>query len=60
MMEATFSSETSPDFQRNARPYFPDDRTIHNHECENLKSYILTEGFRGFPKSLHENSGTLH
>jgi hypothetical protein len=37
MMVATYSPETSVDFQRATRRY----RTLHNHRCENLKSYIL-------------------
>jgi hypothetical protein len=35
-MEATWSSETSVDFQRTTRRL--EDRTLHNHRCENLKS----------------------
>jgi hypothetical protein len=31
--------ETSVDFQRTTRRYIPEDRTLHNHRCENLKSY---------------------
>jgi hypothetical protein len=38
-MKATCSSETSVDFQRITRRYIPDDRTIHYHRRENLKSY---------------------
>jgi hypothetical protein len=38
-MEATYSSETSVDFQRNTRRYIPEDRTFRNHRCENLKLY---------------------
>jgi hypothetical protein len=37
-MEATRSSETSGDFQQT---YISKDRTLHNHWCENLKSYNL-------------------
>jgi hypothetical protein len=40
-MEATCSSETSVDFQRTTRRYIPEDRTLHNHLYENLKSYLL-------------------
>jgi hypothetical protein len=40
-MEVTYSSETSGDFQQTTRCYIPEDRTLHNHLCENLKSYIL-------------------
>jgi hypothetical protein len=32
--------ETSVDFQRTTRPYFPEDIVLHNHCCENLNSYI--------------------
>jgi hypothetical protein len=38
-MEAACSSETPVDFQRTARPYILEDRSIHDHRCENLKSY---------------------
>jgi hypothetical protein len=34
-MEATFSSETSVEFQWATRRYVPE----NNHRCENLKSY---------------------
>jgi hypothetical protein len=40
-MEATFSSEKPVDFQRNTCPYISEDRTLHNHRSENLKSYIV-------------------
>jgi hypothetical protein len=40
-MEATCSSQTSVDFQRTTRRYIPEDRTLHNHRCENLKYYSL-------------------
>jgi hypothetical protein len=38
-MGATYSSEMSVDFQRTTWRYIPEDRTLHNHRCENLKSY---------------------
>jgi hypothetical protein len=38
--EATYSSETSVDFQRTIQHYIPEDSNLHNHRCENLKSYI--------------------
>jgi hypothetical protein len=38
-MEAICSSETSTEFQRTTRRHIPDDNTLHNHRCENLKSY---------------------
>jgi hypothetical protein len=40
-MEATCSSGTSVDFQRTARRYIPEDRTLHGHRCESLESYRL-------------------
>jgi hypothetical protein len=39
-MEAIYSSETSVDFQRTTWRYIQEDCTLHNHGCENLKSYI--------------------
>jgi hypothetical protein len=51
-LEATFSSETSLDFQRTARRYIPEDRTLHNPHRENLKSYRAW-------KSSSETSVTL-
>jgi hypothetical protein len=33
------SSEASVDFQHTTRCYNPEDGTLHNHHCENLKSY---------------------
>jgi hypothetical protein len=39
-MEATCPSETSIDFQRATRRYIPEDRTLHNHRCENLRFHI--------------------
>jgi hypothetical protein len=37
-MEETCSS----DFQQTKRRYIPEDRSLYNHRCENLKSYIRT------------------
>jgi hypothetical protein len=45
-MEATCSSETSADFQRTTRRYISEDRTVHNHGCENLKSYTFQFPYR--------------
>jgi hypothetical protein len=42
-MEAICSSETSIDFQRTTRCYIPEDITLHNHWCDNLKPNILTD-----------------
>jgi hypothetical protein len=41
-LEATSSSEKSMDFRRATWRYIPEDRTLHNHRYENLKSYKLT------------------
>jgi hypothetical protein len=30
----------SVDFQRTTRRYIPEDKSLHNNRCENLKSYI--------------------
>jgi hypothetical protein len=38
-MKATCFSENSVGFQRTTPRYIPEDRTLHNHRCENLKSY---------------------
>jgi hypothetical protein len=39
-MEAICSSEISVDFQQTTRRYIPEDSSLHNHRCENLKSFI--------------------
>jgi hypothetical protein len=38
-MEAICYSETSFDYQGTTRRYVPEDSTLHNHRCENLKYY---------------------
>jgi hypothetical protein len=38
-IDAIFSSEMSVNFQRTTQRYIPEDRTLHNHRCENLNSY---------------------
>jgi hypothetical protein len=40
-MEAICSSEMSVAIQQTTRRFFPEDDTLHNHRCENLKSYIF-------------------
>lgn len=37
--QATYSSEKSVGFQRTTLYYVPDNRALHDHCCENLKSY---------------------
>jgi hypothetical protein len=44
-MEAICCSETSVDFQRTTRRYIPEDITLHNHRCENLKFYTTRDIF---------------
>jgi hypothetical protein len=44
-MEAICSSETSVETQRTTRRYTPEDDTLHNHRCENIKSYSITDLF---------------
>jgi hypothetical protein len=38
-MKPICSSETSVDLQLTTRFYIPEDSTLHNHRCENLKAY---------------------
>jgi hypothetical protein len=40
-MEAISSSETSGATERTTRRHIPENDTLHNHRCENLKSYIF-------------------
>jgi hypothetical protein len=40
------------DFQRITRRYSPVERTIHNHRCENLKSYNSDVSPRGFTSAF--------
>jgi hypothetical protein len=40
-MESTCSSETPVDFKWTIQRYIQRDTTLHNHRCENLKSYIF-------------------
>jgi hypothetical protein len=39
-MEAICSSETPVETQQTTRRNIPEDNTLHNHRCENLKSYL--------------------
>jgi hypothetical protein len=39
-METICFSETSDETRRTTRRHFPEDDTLSNHRCENLKSYI--------------------
>jgi hypothetical protein len=37
----TCSFKTIVEIQRNTRCYIPEDRILHNHRCENLKSHVI-------------------
>jgi hypothetical protein len=39
-MEATYYSQTSVEFQWTTQQYVPKDRTLRNHRCENIRSYM--------------------
>jgi hypothetical protein len=39
LVSCDISSETSVDFQRTTQRYTPEDRTLHNHRCENLMKH---------------------
>jgi hypothetical protein len=45
-------SENSVDIQQTLLRYIPEDRTLHNHRCDNLKSYISTLGGISFLLSI--------
>jgi hypothetical protein len=45
MREPIRSSETSGATQRTTRSHIPEDDTLHNHRCENLKSYMFGTTF---------------
>jgi hypothetical protein len=53
--EATCSSETSVDFQWTKRRYIPDDTSLHNNRCENLKADISFENVAMFTGSENES-----
>jgi hypothetical protein len=42
----TCSSETPVETQRTTRRHIPEDYTLHNHPCENLKSYTVRHIFK--------------
>jgi hypothetical protein len=44
-MEAICSFETSGETQRTTRRHIPEDDTLHNHRCENLKPYKCSNIF---------------
>jgi hypothetical protein len=52
-MEAICSFETSVTTQRTTRPHIPEDDTLYNHRCENLKSYIVHVSCKHFIHYRH-------
>jgi hypothetical protein len=50
-MEAICFSKTSVDTQWITRRHIPEDDTLHNHRCENLKSYISSEILYGIEEN---------
>jgi hypothetical protein len=48
-IEAMCSSETPVEFQWTTQRYIPENRDLHNHRCENLKSFTLTSSFCNQP-----------
>lgn len=55
-LEVIFSSDTSVDFQRDTRRFILEDKTLHNHRWENVKSYIELGQCHGFIYSLNYGS----
>jgi hypothetical protein len=48
-VEAICSSETSADFQRTTWCNVPEDSTLYNYGCENLKSHKVFNLIKKFP-----------
>jgi hypothetical protein len=55
-MEAICFSETSVETQRTARRHIPEDDTLHNHRCENLKSYKILNGQNQILKNMQADA----
>jgi hypothetical protein len=51
-MEAMCFSQTLVDFQWTTWHYIPEDSTLHNHHCENLKSYRINSVYAGYLSGL--------
>jgi hypothetical protein len=58
-MEATCSSKTSVDFQRTTWCYIHEHKTLNNHHCENLKSYMSYFIFSGVVIVYFHSHGML-
>jgi hypothetical protein len=58
-MEAAYSSETSVDFQRTARRYIPEDRTLNQsiylHRTESVLIFIGAEAFKKLASFMETN-----
>jgi hypothetical protein len=50
--EEHIASETSVYIRRTIRRYIPEDSTLHNHHCENLKTYKSTVAQPATPEKL--------
>jgi hypothetical protein len=59
LVEAICSSETSVDTQRTTRRHIPGDDTLHNHRCENLKTYFIFSYFTVNYDSRHNDVDRL-
>jgi hypothetical protein len=57
-MEAICSSETSVNTQRVTLRSIPEDGTLPNHRCENLKSYNVCKRFSQVQYTLHIKQGS--
>jgi hypothetical protein len=57
-MEAICSSETSVATQQTTRRHIQEDDTLHNHRCENLKSYKVPT-YLVLPY-IHLTTATVH
>jgi hypothetical protein len=54
-MEGICFSETSGETQWTTRRDIPEDDTLHNHRCENLKSYIGYLCFLMYPEGIAQS-----
>jgi hypothetical protein len=63
-MEATYSSEMPVGFHQTTYRYIPEDRTVHNHRCENLNPTENSSVFHEIPlfdiAPNHLNSFHIH
>jgi hypothetical protein len=58
-IEAICSSETSAESQRTTRRHIPEDGTLHNHRCENLKSYSTSCLINEHPSSPGDRNKSI-